>query len=340
MFRNAFFRRGALLVALMVAGSCLLAGLADGQRAEATGSISLKGIALTPAIKNLDVHKGQATASFNIMVTNNTKNNVTLGISSVDFKSLNNGGGLAFVGNNAGQVDHKYGLARWLDIPGNVELKPNQTKPVPITVENRGDLSPGGHYAAVLFKVSGGGSGGNRVAFNQVVSTLVFVRKIDGEQYGIGLAKPSLPVSWLHLPTNIDLFFKNTGNVQAVPRGLVTISSPLSHEVARGIINTDSSLVLPESTRLIRTGLFNTGSAWLPGWYHVRVAYHYDGSSAMAFYDSSFLYLNLLSISFGLVALAVIWYIARQAGRLYRKWRHRRQRKQRPPAKRIEVQSD
>jgi len=95
------------------------------------------------------------------MVTNNTKSRCALRTSSLDFKSLNESGGWAFVTNGTDQLGHKYGLASWLTIPPDlIELQPNQTKPVKITVDNRSDLSPGGHYAAVLFKAANVTQGG------------------------------------------------------------------------------------------------------------------------------------------------------------------------------------
>ena len=324
----------------LVVGLCLSVGLIEARPAAASPtSISYKGVTITPAIENLAIQKGQTMASFTIMVTNNTKSPVSLHTSSLDFKSLNDSGGVAFITNGADQLGHKYGLASWLGIDqAIVYLQPDQTKPVHISVENRSDLSPGGHYAAVLFKAADQSKGGQtRVDINQVVSGLVFVRKVDGERYGLSLVKPSLPLSLWQLPTNLDLFFKNTGNVQTSPHGLVVIKSPLSHEVSRGLINTDSSLVLPESTRLTRTALFRTGHAWLPGWYHVHITYRYDNSTTTETYNDKLLYLNLPGIAMILIGLAGLIYILRRTARVLRR-RHRHTPSKRP-GKRIDIQT-
>ncbi len=312
---------------LLTLSLSLLIGLAGSKTVGAAPAISIKGITLSPAIANVDLQKGQTVANFNVMVTNNTQNDLVLHVSSVDFKSLNNSGGLAFITSKPTGAAYKYGLTSWLNTgTKTVELKAHQLKPVTITVENRTDLSPGGHYAAVLFMVANGGKGANtRVNLNQVVSTLVFVRKIDGERYGISLEQPSLPTSWLHAPTNIDLFFKNTGNIQEIPRGLVTITSPLSHEVSRAVINTNSSLVLPDSARLNRVALFATGHTWLPGVYRVHIDYRYDGAPTYQSYDGTFFYAGLPSVAVSLGGLFVVVYVVRQLHRLYRKAKRRHQ---------------
>lgn len=324
---------------------CVLSGLAAASVKAAPPhplAISYKGVTLAPAIVEVSLAKGQPTATFTIMVVNNTKKAVSLTPSSVDFKSLNASGGVAFLGNNASAVAHKYGLASWLTLPSApLQLKPNQTRPVKITVENRADLSPGGHYAAVLFRASEDGPDGKtHIAINQVVSSLIFVRKIDGEQFGITLDKPATPTSWLHLPTSIDLSFKNTGNVQTVPRGLVTVISPRGREVARGIINTDSSLVLPESTRLFQTPLFKTGHSWLPGRYRVLVQYRSDGSSSLSSYQASFWYVNPLSIGLGLLVLIATGFAARTIWKLYRRRRTSAARHKPLPPSRRQIRID
>lgn len=259
-------------------------------------TVTAAGITVSPAIINLDLQKDQLTNSFNVSLTNNTNTPVTLTISSVDFKSLNDSGGLTFIGSNVAEATRKHALAAWITTPTeSVTIAAKQTTKIPIVIENRTDLGPGGHYAALLYTISdvGTASGPTKVNVNEVASTLVFVRKLDGAQFGINLNKFRVRFSWFHLPTNIDLNFVNTGNIQVVPRGLITVVGPSSKEASRGQINTDSALVLPNNTRLYRTALFGTGSTWLPGTYKVHVSYHIDGFDIMQSADSSFTFVNL-----------------------------------------------
>lgn len=296
-----------MILLLMSIAGCLLIG---GNHAQAVTSVTVSGIKVSPAIVNLELTNGQTSTNFHVNITNNTKSTVTLSISSVDFKSLNDTGGVAFIGNSSNQLTNQHSLAPWIDtnLPP-VTLTPGQTKTIQIIINNRSDLGPGGHYAAILYTAANvaNTTGVTRVNVNEVASTLVFVSKTDGAQYSIQLQKPVIKTSWWRLPTNINLYFNNTGNIQTVPRGLVTITSPLSKEVSRGQINTDSSMVLPEGTRLYRTSLFHTGSAWIPGIYHVRISYHPDGSTNTKQLTTTFLYLNLASIFEILAGIILVW---------------------------------
>lgn len=292
------------LLGLVVAGLMLVAGgpvLAASQQA-----VSVKGITLSPAIINVDLDKNLVSTSFKISVGNDSDKPAELSLSSLDFKSLNQSGGVAFVG-----AGNRYGLANWLSFPQkSITLKPHSSQAVTIKVNNRADLSPGGHYAAILFKDTAGGTGSNHVSFNQAAAVLVFLRKSGGEIYALSLKHPDFGSSLLKLPADLSLPIANTGNTQTVPRGTVTLSDPFGREVKRGIINADSALVLPGSTRLITSNLFNEKTAWLPGIYKLTVTYYSadDGaSSQVATYRLFYADLPVL-ITALLVVLVVVMY--------------------------------
>jgi hypothetical protein len=275
-------------------------------------NISYQGISLSPAIVNLAVDQNLPGTSFQITITNNLSQPVSLAPSSLDFKSLNETGGVAFISGNG-----QYGLANWLELPSQpISLKPKASQTVTIRVDNRSDLSPGGHYAAVLFKdVVSGASGKNTAVFNQAVSTLVFLKKSGGEIYQLQLQPPNFGASWLHLPRNLDLLIANTGNTQTAPRGEVVIYGPRGQEVRRAVINTDSSLVLPGSTRLFKTRLFKVDHAWLPGTYKAVITYRPADSSVATTSEYTFFYANPVDILLALAAIIGVLYF-----RNYRSW--------------------
>jgi hypothetical protein len=275
-------------------------------------NIAYKGISLSPAIANLAVDQNLATTSFQINVSNNLNQPVTLKVSSLDFKSLNETGGVAFISGSG-----KYGLADWLKLPDQpIKLKPKASQVVTVTVDNRTDLSPGGHYAAVLFSNSSDGTGGsNKVAVNQAVSTLVFLKKSGGEIYSLELQKPTFGATWLHLPKNLDLLIANTGNTQTAPRGTVVIYGPTGQEVRRAIINSDSALVLPGSTRLFKTPLFKVDHEILPGYYKAVITYRPADTNIATTLEYHFFYLNPLAIFVLLALIAAVLYL-----RNYRSW--------------------
>ena len=276
--------------------------------------ITYDGITISPAIIKIALQPGQDKHSFPITVRNDTNAAADITLSTEDFKSLNETGGLALINTGGNATQHKYGLASWLELSTtNIHLDPKQTAIVTATINNRPDLSPGGHYAAILFRSMSKftNRGVTHIPVNQVISSLVFVQKVGGEKYGLALERPSIPLSWLNLPDHIGLRFKNTGNIQETPYGVVIIRDVLGREVSRGLIQTGSSLILPESQRFFRTGLFNTSRAWLPGVYTATAYYHADNQAAQGQIRTIFWYINLkfLAIASSLILLfgIVVW---------------------------------
>jgi hypothetical protein len=292
-----------LMALLAVAGPLLLTSTAT-----AATTVTQQGITLTPAIQNVELGSGTERSAFKIRIANNQKTPATLTLSSLDFKSLNETGGVAFIGAGAGQLEYKYGLANWIKLPQEtLTLPPGAGREVEIIIENREDLSPGGHYAAILFRnAAANADRPNQVDVSQVVATLVFLKKTGGEVYALQLDKMSLPKSWFSLPQVIGLPMNNTGNIQTAPRGVVSIIGPGNKMYARGIINPDSGLVLPESRRYFRTPLTTTGHAWLPGFYKAVVTYRADAQSEAQTEEFRFFYVNLGTIAAAAICIAAI----------------------------------
>jgi len=260
----------------------------QGKPVLAASSISYRGIALTPAIEQLTIRPGQNSVSYKIRVDNTLGASTALSVSSLDFKSLNDTGGLAFIGNNAGQLQHKYGLANWLSLPTNpIEIAPGGGQFIDITIQNRSDLSPGGHYAAVLFRVGNSGDvDSNKVQLDQVVSSLLFVRKLGGETYSLNLEKIDFNNSLFSWPTAANIYLANTGNTQTAPRGTLSLNGRIN------ILNQDSNLVLPGSTRVYNVALANSKRPIWPGIYHTNISYRPDGVDGFKSVQTSIIYIN------------------------------------------------
>lgn len=76
--------------------------------------------------------------------------------------------------------------------------------------------------------------------------------------------------------------FKSTGNVHVVPRGYVTVTDPRGNLVAKGIINPESTLVMPGASRQFVTILQPVNPSAVKGRYTLTIHYRYDGNSAFA----------------------------------------------------------
>jgi len=220
-------------------------------------------------------------------------------------------------------LEHKYGLTNWIDLPADpIVLPAGGGQFVNVTIENRGDLTPGGHYAAVLFKVisPNGTSGNNSVINSQIISSLFFVRKGGGEQYVLDLTKLNLHRhwAWFGWPNRTDLSFYNSGNVQTAPRGTIVLHG------ASNILNLDSSLVLPQSTRRISSDLAIGGSPFWPGYYRAAVTYQPDGGGAVKTAAVHLIYIGWKFPLALIIALYLLYRVLGQRGekiwRRIRRW--------------------
>ncbi len=239
-----------------------------------------KGISLTPFEQQLTLSATDGAKSFDIVLTNHTAGLQELNLSTRDFGSLNDSGGILLEASNA--YTQRYGLTSWLILgTDTVVLQPGESRAIPVTIDNRSTLQPGGHYAAVVASVNSlNNQAGNHVVINQQLLSLILVDKVGGEHFDLKLAGITQNGNWLHLPTTVKLHFQNPGNVHVIPRGTVKLLSPGGTVVAQGIINDDSSFVLPQSYRDIYVSMTPTAkSLGLPGLYRLEVRYRYDGLS-------------------------------------------------------------
>jgi len=256
----------------MAAVAAVLLGMPFAVTAQGT-----KGITISPSLKELIIGSGLLEAKTIVEVRNDTSQDLMAQIRLVDFEALDEFGGVSF-----SQIDSplaEYSLAKWMSLPeGNtVKLPKNQTIKIPIAIRNDSELSPGGHYGAAIVSVSSDQSGASAgVNFKQELASLLFVKKTGGETYGIQLESIK-PENLPSIPETINLSFKGTGNVHVVPRGYIEITDPKGNLVAKGIINPESTLVMPGRTRQFTTIIQTVAEAKVKGEYKITAFYRYDG---------------------------------------------------------------
>jgi hypothetical protein len=290
-----------LLVFLVVGILFLRNNFAQAQEKQSNFSI-------TPFFQEITLEKDQNEASFSVEIKNNTDRSAVFKLSVLDFGALDESGGVAFLG-SAEDLKNKYSLASWVSLEKDgLVVNPAESQAVRVTIQNKESLSPGGHYAAVLAKLEDEKSwqeNSPEVAFNQSLAALIFVRKTGGEIFGLDLKSQEINKGIFNLPQKIQLRFQNTGNVHVTPRGLVKITDPFGREVMQGIINSESSLVLPETFRVFPVPLENITLAFLPGRYNLSVEYRYDGKEDFTSSSSSFFFVPP-SFIFSVLVLIVL----------------------------------
>jgi hypothetical protein len=284
---------------------CVGASILSSHRVSAL-SAPVYGITVSPAIKQINLESGQSTSTYNILITNNTSSTVTLYISAQNFTALNQTGGVGLLGPSAPSEAH--GLSEWLKINDPIlTLAPKASQSVPITIYNAQDIAPGGHYAALLVAVEppSSRSFGNQFSAHQVVSSLVFLTTAGHISYSVKLEPLQLPSITFNLPTSVNIVLDNTGNTQTAPRGLITLSGPRG-EIARGIINIGSGLILPNTSRIYTVKLLGEHKIVLPGIYTFHISYQANTISAAKLASVSFLYIDATMVIILVVLLLVV----------------------------------
>lgn len=287
-----FMPRLLLFLLLSLSGVWALGTQASAAAPSPTGK-KAGGITISPAFQDIVVGPNMAGQTYEFLVTNNTSEPYEFSISSVDFGSLDESGGVLFSGQSQRLLNYKYGLSQWVTLQQDrIVVEPKTTAKVPVTIENKESLTPGGHYGAILVSPTRSGERPTKVEINQVLTSLLFVKKQGGEIYRLGLVNYETKAQWLSLPGATELRFQNAGNVHVVPRGTVTVRDPAGRVVQRGIINPNSAIMLPETFRRLGVSLETVGRAWLPGKYTLSIAYRFDGRETEEFREVSFLYVN------------------------------------------------
>lgn len=277
------------------------------------------GFTVTPMMQEVVIDDGEREETHAATVTNETDALATFELSVIDFGSLDESGGVAFLG-ATGDLGEKYALASWMQPEASeVTLQPGETRSIKVRIENRDSLSPGGHYGALVFKnTSLAYPDVSSVAISQIFASLVLVKKTGGAKYGLELVSFGHADHWLSFELNAVPRFRNPGNVHVTPRGEVRMTDPIGRLVYRGILNEGSATILPETFREYPFKLFSVERAFLPGYYSLDFSYRYDGREGKDNWSKRFLYFPPLSI---LVCLGVLLSIGIV---IWRRWKKRR----------------
>jgi len=267
----------------------------------------ITGVTISPAFQQITVGQDDTSKDGQIKLTNNTGEPLEFSLSVTDFGSLDETGGVLFIGKDQKSLDYRYGLTSWITLQQDrVVVDSKQTKVVPLTIDNKESMAPGGHYGAVMVTPVETGQDPTKVDINQILTSLLFVKKDGGDVYRLGLQDVSIQHQLLSTPGSVSLRFQNAGNVHVIPRGLLTVTDPRGREVKQGIINDGSAIILPQTFRQLKVPLLNVGKAWLPGRYHLTIAYRYEGETSLQYYNSSFYYINGWYVILAVFLLAIL----------------------------------
>jgi len=284
----------------------------------------------SPAIQELQVQPGTSAISFSATLTNDSSQSVVVAVKAQDVISLGQDGSITFIDPSQSASDSQ-GLAdRITTVSNHVTIGANASQTIKFDITSVNTLSPGGHYAAVVYTVVGASNaGGATVNLQPAVSTLVFITTAGTGTQSLKLAPLTIGSFRTDVPARLNLVFTNTGNVQTAVRGYTQIYGPRGDLVSQGVLNVDSGLVLPGAERLFAARLTpQTNAPLWPGAYKVKVFYRYDGEARYTEFQQSFLLINQALIIGGsvtlLLALGVILWATTPARRYLLRRVHKR----------------
>lgn len=237
------------------------------------------GFSISPPFQEVLINSNDSQKTSEIEIKNNTNSLAVFNISAVDFGSLDNSGGVIFLGSSE-SGERKYGLASWIQLEKNqLILEPNSSQKIKVTISNKESLSPGGHYGAVLITLNSNLEQGNNVGLKQSYASLFFVKKIDGAINSLKLNKIDFSHNIFWIKKQIKLNFLNDGNVHLVPRGKIIITDSFGRTVFKQSINIDSSIIIPESFRDYFVNVERISPLIWPGKYRLSVDFNFDGQN-------------------------------------------------------------
>jgi hypothetical protein len=299
--------RLAITIAIAIAGGIFWAP--KGSASAPTIPAATPGITLSPAVVQTEIASTESEHQINFQITNNKPAAQDINISAADFNTLDESGGLVFVGTNPSKLQKKYGLASWISLPQlSITLAPKQTATITAIISNQGSLSPGGHYGALMLSLNDASrpGGSNKVAVHPIASSLLFVNKVGGDTHKLRLTDVNSSHSIFKLPSSTELRFYNDGNTHLIPRGTVEVTDPRGKIVAKGIINENSNLILPETYRRFSVPLNKISSPALPGKYKITVNFRFDGYDQFRSYQTSrFLLTPPLLVSIFIITIII-----------------------------------
>ncbi len=239
------------------------------QETNAAGNVSV-----TPSIIRLDLAQDSEIVDF--IYHNSSDETITLRLSVKNFTSLEDGWKVQFT-ENSDESQLEYSLASWIRFEqDSLILNPGETRTVKVFIDKE-QLSPGGHYASVIAEIQPDTTTPETLSLKYALSSLLFVRGATGSYHASGsIEKVTVNSNWYSFPDSVGMNFNNTGNVELIPYGEAVIINHSGVQLAKGIINENSFITLPESIRNYSIPIRkNEGFIW-PGIYRLRISVHFD----------------------------------------------------------------
>lgn len=234
-------------------------------------------ITVLPQLTQLDLNHDLPETE--IFYTNSSTIPVELALSLEDVRELEDRNPVGLLDpKEAG--NYKYSLSSWAYLSSQtLLLNPGETGSVKVSI-TKDKLSPGGHYGSVLAEIHQSNGDKKNVKVKGVLVSLLFVRASTGSQIEEAkIADFASNEMTITFPEKFAFHFQNTGNVDLTPYGLLELKNSGGKTIAKGIVNEDSLITLPEAIRKYDVSAKPLGGLILPGKYTATLSLHFGKSN-------------------------------------------------------------
>lgn len=278
-------------------------------------------IEVSPAFMEISLEKPEQEKEIKITYKNYSDQSINLRIFPIDFKQKNENGDLTLLGQQT--EGYSYSLSSFLSFNStSIEVDPQGTGTLTVKAKNRQDLSPGGHYAAVIATLTADTESTGSAKIAPSVSSLILLRKVGGERFNLSLKEVDWPDSLMTFsyPAAVHLLFQNEGNIHMVPYGRIEVRDMFSRLLSKGTINVSSARVLPESRRRINVDMQTTRKS-LPLSINTLVVSGQDSLRKTTFvYKGTYIFIDVTSLAICLLILVLLsFFIKKRAKKKHEK---------------------
>lgn len=234
-------------------------------------------ITVLPQLTQLDLSYDSAETK--IYYTNNASYPVELAFTVEDVRELEDRSPVGILDPKEA-ANYKYSLSSWVYLDKqNLILNPGEMKPITVNI-NKEKLSPGGHYGTVLAEIRQTDADKKAVKVKGVLAALLFVRASTGnEREEAKIAFFGTTTQGITIPEDFFFRFQNTGNVDLTPYGILEVKDRRGNTIAKGIVNEDSLITLPEAIRKYSVHAKPLQALILPGQYKAVLSLHFGKSN-------------------------------------------------------------
>ncbi|MBP7768606.1 hypothetical protein KA082_02105 [Candidatus Woesebacteria bacterium] len=269
-----------------------------------------QGVSVEPAFQEIEIKANDTTVEGNIIITNAADFDQTLTVTALDINQTDANGNINFI--DKPDSSNPFRIADFIAFKNTDRTVPAHTsKEIPFVINNTQELSPGGHYGAIISRFESSAKSGTQQVL-PALSSFVLIRKIGGERYQLSLRSVhGVPAISLQIPQKIELLFENNGNIHTTPYGTLKIIDIFSKLRYKGSINEGSLIVLPQTQRQIENTVQSLGLSWPLMIYTLQIQGMSRPGDVPFFTEVSFLYISpfmCLGLLIGLGLLGFYFY--------------------------------